>query len=185
MKLALQILTHHGMINIEHNLLSQKIKFKQMKNLILISFLVISSSLLGQQIDISVSGSWMKTIAPSDISEAGSDYPAAYASNSNQTLLSINPTSNGKTIYVYVTGSYDNWHDNLTLKVRHTSNGNNNSVTGGSIYETITDWQSPVSPFFYCTRTVTNMALQYEITGISVVLPVKSYSATITYTVMH
>lgn len=157
-----------------------------MKNLtILIAFLVISNMAVSQNIDISVTGNWAKIIAASDINEAGNDYPTSYASNTNQTLLSINPNSQGKLVNVYVTRSDNNWHNDLTLRVRHTSTGNNNSVNGGSLYETITNGQTSVTPFFNFTRAVTNMALQYEITGISVLLPVDIYSTTITYTVMY
>jgi hypothetical protein len=130
----------------------------------------------------------MNTISPSDITEAGNDYPAAYNSNVNQTLLTINPTSNGKTIYVYVTRNDIAWHNNLTLKIKRTSSGTNNNTSissGGLSYQTITNAQSPVTPLFTCTGTFVNIPFQYELTGISVVLPVQSYSTTIMYTVMH
>lgn len=164
-----------------------------MKNLIFIAFLAISMNLFGQGIDITVTGNWMKTIAASDISEAGNDYPTAYASNVNQTLLTINPKNYSKWIYVYVTRSDIAWHNNLTLKIRRTSNGTNGntSINGGLIYQTITNALPPssapssVTPLFTCTGPFINIPLQYEITGISVVLPVQSYSTTIMYTVMH
>jgi hypothetical protein len=164
-----------------------------MKNLIFITFLVISNSLFSQGIDIIVTGGWMRNISPSDISEAGNDYPITYTSNTNQTLLTITPKNYNKTIYVYVTRSDIAWNTNLTLKIRRTSNGTNNNINiaEGLIYQTITNTSpplsapSPVTPLFTCNGPFINIPLQYEITGISVLLPVQSYSTTIYYTVMH
>lgn len=160
-----------------------------MKNLIFITFFVISGSLFGQRVDVTVTGNWMKTIAPSDISEAGSDYPAAYASNENQTLLTIIPKNYGKKIYVYVHKEDNNWNTALTLKVKRTSNGTyaNTNINDGLIYHTITDssFASQINLFFTCYGPFVEIPLQYEITGISVVLPVESYSTTIVYTVMQ
>lgn len=156
-----------------------------MKNLIIfIAFLAISINMFSQGIDVTVTGNWMRTIPATDISEAGNDYPAAYASNTNQTLLTINPKNSNKTIYVYVTRSDIAWHNNLNLKVKRTANGTNGNaaITGGLIYQTITNLDAN---FFTCQGYHTLIPLQYEITGISVVLPVQSYSTTITYTVMH
>lgn len=164
-----------------------------MKNLIFIAFLVISGSLFAQGIDVTATGGWVNNISPSDISNAGNDYPTAYTSNANQTLLSINPKNYNKLIYVYVTRSDIAWHNNLILKIRRTSNGtnNNNTINGGLLYQTITNAPAPssapsaVTPLFTCEGPFINLSLQYEITGISVVLPVQSYSTTIYFTVMH
>ncbi len=156
-----------------------------MKNLILICFLAISGSLFSQVIDITVTGNWMKNIAASDITEAGNDYPSAYTSNNNQTVMTINPKNSNKPIYVYV-GKIDiSWNAALNLKVRRTVNGTNNNIniSGGSNFQTITS--NYYANFFTCTGYHTLIPLQYEITGISVVLPVQSYSTTVYYTVMH
>jgi hypothetical protein len=191
MKRAIQ--TQKGMII--HKLLPlKKIKYKQMKILIFITFLVVSNNLFGQRVDFAVTGSWMKTISPSDISEAGNDYPSAFESNLNQTLLSIYPNNKNFPVYVYVTRSNDNWHDNLILKVKRNGNGTttNTNISSGSLsYHLIPNAQPPsgrptaVPSFFTCYEDFVNIPLQYEITGISVLLPVKSYSTTITYTVMY
>lgn len=164
-----------------------------MKNLFFIAFLVISGSLFGQGIDVTVTGGWVNNISPSDISDAGNDYPIAYTSNINQTLLTIIPKNYNKLIYVYVTRSDIVWHNNLTLKIRRTSNGtnNNNTINGGLLYQTITNAQPPsnapsaITPLFTCEGPFINLSFQYEITGISVVLPVQSYATTIYFTLMH
>lgn len=162
-----------------------------MKNLIFICFLAISGSLFSQGIVFNVTGgNWSPFI---NISEAGEDYPIHYESSSSKTLLTIDPQNKIKDIYVYVTRSDIAWNNNLTLKIRRTSNGTNNNINifGGLIYQTITNTSppstapSPVTHLFICNGSFINIPLQYEITGISVLLPVQSYSTTIYYTVMH
>lgn len=155
-----------------------------MKNLIFIFFLVISNSLYSQAINISVVGNWMKTINASDISEAGNDYPSSYASNIDQTKITINPKNLSKTIVVYVHKEDIAWNAALTIKIRRTANGTNGNINiaGGLIYQAITNNDAN---FFTCKGYHTFVPLQYEITGISVVLPVQSYSTLIMFTVMH
>ncbi|MHB1146068.1 MAG: hypothetical protein ACYC01_00580 [Lutibacter sp.] len=156
-----------------------------MKNVIvLIGFLAFVNTMFSQGIELTVTGNWSKNITATDISEAGNDYPATYASNTNQTLLTINPKNLNKPINVYVSRSDISWNSNLNLKVKRTSNGTNGNtnISGGLIYQTITNIDAN---FFVCYGYHTFIPLQYEITGISVLLPVQSYSATITYTVMH
>lgn len=119
-----------------------------MKNLIFICFLTIFSNLFSQGIDITVTGNWMKNIAASDISVAGNDYPSTYTSNTNQTVMTINPKNNNKTIYVYVSKVDIAWNAALNLKVKRTANGTNynTDITGGSSFQTIT---SSYANFFY------------------------------------
>lgn len=156
-----------------------------MKNLIFICFLVISNSLFSQGVDVTVTGNWMKNIAASDISEAGNDYPSSYTSNNNQTVMTINPKNWRKTTYVSVGKSDIAWNAALTLKVRRTANGTNgnNNISGGLSFQTITNNYD--TDFFNCSDYHTLIPLQYQITGISVLLPVQSYSTTIYYTVMQ
>lgn len=156
-----------------------------MKNLtILIAFLAISNMAFGQGIELTVTGNWSKMIAASDISEAGNDYPTSYASNTNQTLLTINPKNWNKIITVFVKRNDIAWHNNLNLKVKRTSNGTNGNtnIVDGLNYQTISNFDAY---FFKCIGYHTFIPLQYEITGISVVLPVQSYSTEIMYTVIH
>lgn len=138
----------------------------------------------GQGIEFTVTGNWTKNIAASDINEAGNDYPTSYDSNINQTLLTINPKNWNKQINVLVKRNDIAWHNNLNLKVKRTSNGTNGNtnISGGLIYQTITNIDAN---FFICSGYHTFIPLQYEITGISVVLPVQNYSTEIMYTVIH
>ncbi|OGS70581.1 MAG: hypothetical protein A3F91_08845 [Flavobacteria bacterium RIFCSPLOWO2_12_FULL_35_11] len=154
-----------------------------MKNLIFIAFLVISNSLFGQGFDMTVTGNWTRTIDASDIGEAGSDYPATFTSNLNQTLLTIDPKNKNKTFVVFVHKEDIAWIAALTLKIRRTSNGTNgnNSINGGLNYQVITNNDAN---FFTCSDLLTFVQLQYEITGISILLPVQSYSTSIMFTVM-
>lgn len=155
-----------------------------MKNLIFLAILTISSSLFSQNINITLSGNWMKTINASDISEAGNDYPSAYTSDINQTIMTIKPKNNNKLITVYVKRNDIVWHNNLNLKILRTSSGTNGNtnISGGSIFQTITNIDTN---FFTCRGPFTSLPFQYEINGISVLLPVQSYSTTIMFTLMH
>lgn len=154
-----------------------------MKNLIFITFLIISYSLFGQGFDMTVTGNWTRTINASDISEAGDDYPTTYSSNLNQTLLTIDPKNKNKPFVVFVHKEDIIWSAALTLKIRRTSNGTNgnSTISNGIDYQAITINDSY---FFTCKDLVTFVPLQYEITGISVLLPVQTYSTSVIFTVM-
>lgn len=158
-----------------------------MKNLIFIIFLVISNTMFSQGfINILVEGeNWVKSFTESDINVAGNDYNTSFESSASQTFLTISPNNKNNLVHVYVTRSNNNWHNNLKLRVRRTSNGNNqanSNIYGGTEYHYISDL---TTEFFTCRGYPNDVALQYEITGLSVLLPVKSYSATIMYTVMY
>lgn len=165
-------------------MLPLKIKFKQMKNLIFMAILVVSNSLYSQRIDIAVIGNWMKTIDASDISDAGNDYAGAYTSNIDQTKMTIIPKNYGKTIIVSVHKQDIAWNDALTLEIRRTSDGTYiyTDINEGLIFQTITNNDTY---FFNCTGPYVDVNLQYQIKGISVLLPVQSYSTQVMFTVMH
>lgn len=155
-----------------------------MKNLIFIAILAVSNSLYSQGIDIIVLGNWMKTIDASDIGDAGNDYASAYTSNIDQTKMTIIPKNYIKTIIVSVHKQDIAWNAALALKIRRASDGTNGNanIAGGQIFQTITDNDAN---FFTCNGPYVDVNLQYQITGISVLLPVQSYSTQVMFTVMH
>lgn len=158
-----------------------------MKNLIFIALLVISNNLFSQKKSIVVVGSWTKNINASTISDAGNDYPSAFTSAANQTQISIGIKNRNKPVYIYVHKNDAAWNSNLILKVRRTSNGTNNNtiVLGGSSFQTITN-TGTISPYlFSCEGYDTTVPLQYEITGLSVLLPVQTYSTMVVYTITN
>jgi hypothetical protein len=155
-----------------------------MKNLIFIAILAVSNSLYSQRVDIAVIGNWMKAIDASDISDAGNDYASAYTSNIDQTKITIIPKNYNKTNIVYIHKEDIAWNAALTLKIRRTSGGTYvyTNINDGLIFQTITNNDAY---FFNCQGPYVDVNLQYQITGISVLLPVQSYSTTVMFTVLQ
>jgi hypothetical protein len=149
-----------------------------MKNFTLIVFILISNVLFSQS--VSVSGSWTRTTSASDITEAGNDYVGTYTSSTTQTRITISNGSKDKTrVEVRKENNFSDWHPNLILQIKCTNRIKVDS--GGNNFQTITDNDA----FFLTTKAgnQTNIPLQYTISGISVLLPVKDYTTTIWFTV--
>lgn len=156
-----------------------------MKNFILIVFLIISNCIFSQSID--VSGKWRESIRASDISEAGDDYIGTYESNTDETEITIdakNQHNKNKRTTVKVHMEYDlrDWHSNLVLQIRRTSGGTNRNynIEDGLFYQIITNNSTD---FFHTYGDQEDVPIQYKISGISVLLPVQDYTATIVFTV--
>ena len=170
-----------------------------MKNLIFITFLVFTNFLYSQKDKITVSGlpileygNWTKILSASDINGAGNDYNSSIFSALNQSLITVSPggaSKNYVNINVLVHREDFNWNSDLTLNVRRTDKGNNgnNIISGGINFQAILNTGYTV--VFSCTGQHTDVPLQYEITGISVLLPVPDplnpYSTKIVYTLMN
>jgi hypothetical protein len=157
-----------------------------MKNLIFICILVISNCLYSQKDKLTVSGNWSKTFSASDISDAGNDYPNSFISSTNQSLITVSPGGNSTNyinINVLVHREDIAWDNGLNLKIKRSTIGNG-SISGGLTFQTINTTDSNL---FSCTGNHTNVPLQYEITGISVLLPVpvEPYSTTVVFTLMN
>ena len=159
-----------------------------MKNLIFIALLITTNCLYSQKDKMTVSGNWTKNLSALDINDAGNDYASSIVSADNQSLITVSPggkSQNYVNIDVLVHREDINWNSNLTLKVKRTSNGTNGNtiISGGEInFQTINTIDSFL---FSCTGNHTDVPLQYEITGISVLLPVQNFSTTVVYTLMN
>ncbi len=147
----------------------------------LIVFLIISNFLFSQSIKVETRRGWIETIPVSDILEAGNDYVGTYISANNQTEITINPRKKNNTTIVFIRKEYvfGDWHPNLDLQIRRTDTGNGDS-SGGTSFQTITDNNAV---FFLTNGQQRKVPIQYRINGISVLLPVQDYTATIIYTV--
>lgn len=139
----------------------------------------------GQIISVTVTGSWnAEVITP--ITEAGLDYTSNITSASNQSLLDVSAQSSDP--YTVTIQKQDtDWNSDLTLWARRTGTGTGGaSISGGENYIPLT----ASSQFFFdgiiaqqAGPRVTGIPIQYEIRGLSVLIPIKSYSTTIIYTV--
>ena len=152
-----------------------------MKNFTLIVFILISNVLFSQS--VSVSGSWIKTISASDITEAGKDYVGTYTSSTTQTKISIDPRRKNNTTVISIRKDDGDWHEDLNLQIKRINNGIKDT-SGGLEFQSITDIGAD---FFKTKGKKENVPLQYRINGISVLLPVllpvQEYTTTIIFTV--
>jgi hypothetical protein len=163
----------------------------------LLTFL-LTISLLANSQSISVSGNWLPTITA--ITTTGSDYSGSLTSAANQTLITASGLGSllaAKNYRISVSRTDANWHNNLVLTARRTGGGNPSflgilSASGGTTAQTITN----LSTAFFTINvgflslglgnaSLSNIPIEYTLSGISVVLPVKTYSTTITYTILE
>ena len=167
-----------------------------MRKFVLIILLI--SSFGGQAQTITATGSWTPVV--SVITEAGNNYASTTIQSApNQTLVSVSVPSivlglfaNHYTVYVRRTDSGPNWNTaGLELWVRRTGDGAGggssllgvSNIFGGDAFQQITTGDQY---FFegnnFGTTPRTSIPLQYQITGVSVEVPVANYTTTITYT---
>lgn len=135
-----------------------------------------------------VSSPWNVTIPP--ITEAGSNYTGTYESATDQSSLTVRvPLLLG---FGKVSVSYQPnpiWNDNLQLAVKRTNNGVTLCVlcgiSGGTNYQTLT----PTATELFRIGAVLDLAdynninIQYQLSGVSVTVPVANYQSRIVYTV--
>lgn len=118
---------------------------------------------------ITVNGNWTLDLR-NEITEAGSDYIGTYTSAANQSrirLRNLGPAS--YSVSVRYT-PFNNWNNSIALRARRTANGNGSgTITGGTVYQIITTMDTA---FFTGTRNRRNINIQYELSGVSVTIPV-------------
>lgn len=150
--------------------------------------------LTGCSQNISANPGWSVSVPASSINEAGLDYSLSPNSLSNQTLISVTsiPGSFGAGSYqVFVQKADVVWNANLKLNVLRTGAGTGSGFFGGgSINGGLSEIElsnnaqlffSGNAGFFGSSRT--NVPIQYQITGLTVLIPAQSYSTTVIYTV--
>jgi hypothetical protein len=153
---------------------------------VLLPVLMGGMSAVGQ-VDITLSGSWNYNIASSALLEAGNDFSTTtYQSATNQVLLNItnSPKPNRNFVWrIDVRKSDISWNANLILSARRTGNSiplSGGSITGGLAFQAITNSNQT---FFSGRKSVSDIPIQYQITGASVLIPAQTFSTTIIYTV--
>ncbi|MCP9767882.1 hypothetical protein EGI22_08155 [Lacihabitans sp. LS3-19] len=140
---------------------------------------------------LNTSGSWYPNVASNVIAEAGLNYNTTYKiqSQTNQTMLNLslgggifNTLFNGW--QVDVSRSDIHWNSNLKLEVKRTSNGTGSifsSISGGTIDQQVL---TSNSSFFNGVGNFSNISVQYQISGFSVLIPVDTYSTTVIFTLI-
>jgi hypothetical protein len=140
---------------------------------------------------INTSGAWYPSVASNLITDAGLNYSSSLKvqSPSNQTLISLsleggifNVLFNNWQVDV---SRYDTkWNPNLNLEVRRTSNGSGTifgSISGGTIFQEVTPNSKS---FFNGVGNYSGIGIQYQISGLSVLIPADTYSTTVMFTLI-
>ncbi|SEJ05412.1 hypothetical protein SAMN05216327_105498 [Dyadobacter sp. SG02] len=136
-----------------------------------------------QTVTINSGTTWSIPSLSSTITKAGKNYEHIETSSASQTLLKVNALI-GWTLTAHLSTT-SNWDSSLKLYVQRTGNGTGIAIlSGGTTYMQLT-----TTPQVFFTGLLNllahrdNIPIQYKIEGLSVMLPVKTYTATITYTI--
>lgn len=162
---------------------------------ILYILLLIACPLFIQAQVLNSMGSWTPTIDPSQISEAGMDYPNTYniQSTANQTTIELQRGGGFFATYlsqwrVDVSKNDVQWDNRLRLEIRRTGNGNaqgfwifSTSITGGTNYIPVGNVSSQ---FFTGNGIFVNIPIQYRLSGFSVLMPAQNYSTDVVFTLI-
>lgn len=160
--------------------------------LIFISSVILTVLLCGTRLaaqsKVKLRGKWDCVVPASDITEAGSEYIGVYESGNGEVQFSVYDKFwielFGYSWSVSVRKSDILWDNTAGIYVQRTSDGTpyffNGSVSGGTTYQQVTDIDTY---FFSGYRGRKDVDIQYQLQGISVVIPAQSYSTTIIYTI--
>ena len=134
-------------------------------------------------ISVTVTGSWSLTITSSDlISGAGSDLKSDYESAADAVSITISGTTGALDTWGIDVRKVDtNWHSDLILYVKRTSNGIGGSVSGGTSYQQVTGTNLS---FFSGSDDVSWINVQLKLSGVSIRISPVTYTTTVYYTVV-
>lgn len=152
--------------------------------------LLLACSTWKSQRTLTVGGTnWVVAIPA--ITEAGNNYAGTYESASNEILLSATVPlvlGNGKVTMHYEANP--TWNSSLILSARRTGNGTSScitcTITGGTSYTNIpltTDVELFRVTAILALASYTNIPVQLELTGVSVIIPAATYSSRIVFTI--
>lgn len=166
-----------------------------------ISVLCLSLAFLNVQGQLTVTGNdWTPTMDANAITEAGLDYSSTYnlVSLTNQSEMDVVPLLSGLlpplfnwTVQASITSTVS-WHTDLKLSVKRNPGGTGTSllnpigiplvspqINGGTNFQEL----SLVPTTFFTGRAIYHdIPLQYRISGLSVLIPTKTYSVDVLYT---
>lgn len=156
-----------------------------MRNFI-ISLLILLSAFSVKSQSLHLMGSWSISVPSSSISEAGNDYNTTLTSSLNQTLLDISvPVTNiSWRVDVHKQDSF--WNTSLILWIHKTGDGGGESGSsiipiGSTPYQQVSNLEQL---FFAGTKNHVNIPVQYEIQGLSVLIPSENYNTNVIYTLI-
>lgn len=153
----------------------------------LFSIILLLSTICVEAQSINAIGSWSVSVPSNTISEAGNDYNINLTSVTNQTMIEINVPSTTANWRVDVDKQDSFWNNSLSLWIRKTGDGI--GILGSSI--------SPIGtipffrlanmgqPFITGVKNYVGIPVQYEIRGLSVLIPASTYNTTVVYTIIE
>lgn len=134
---------------------------------------------------VSITGTtWTVASPTAPVTLSGKNYESNETSAANQTLISMTGLVLTGISVRQIVGA--NWDAGLEIWVKRTGNGAGLTIPlGGDNFQKVTTTNTA---FFSVLLTVlssskSGIPVQYEIRGLSVLLPVKTYTTTIQYTV--
>ena len=156
------------------------------KKLLFTIFLLTCGICHAQTITISNGAGSSWTISPlaSTITKAGKNYEHIEVTQASHTLLTVNSLLLWTVSVQQVAGS--NWDPALKVSVRRSGDGGGSAILGGNYnYILLTNMnQAIVSGLLGLVFSRTNMPFQYKVEGLSVIIPAKTYTTTILYTIV-
>ena len=151
----------------------------------LIYMLFIVAGLETSAQTVSITGTtWTVASPTAPVTLSGKNYETNETSVANQTLISMTGLVLTGISVRQIVGA--NWDSGLEIWVKRTGNGVGLTIPlGGDNFQKVTTTNTA---FFSVLLTVlsaskSGIPVQYEIRGLSVLLPVKTYTTTIQYTV--
>ncbi|KAA0992840.1 hypothetical protein [Dyadobacter aurulentus] len=153
-----------------------------MKNIICI-LILLSGPVFGQSISINSGNTWTLPSPSVLVTTAGKNYEHIETSPTSQTLIRVTSLLLWS-VSVQMTNT-SNWDPSLKLFVRRTGDGTGSAILGGS--NNYIQLTTANQAFFWGLLSLgfnrDNVPVQYKIEGLSVTLPVKTYTTTIQYTI--
>ena len=152
--------------------------------------LLLFSAFSKAQIIVDVKGTWSFSVSSSDIVEAGKDYGKIYKSDKEQIKIDITQSNWWWNLFYNYNWRIDieksdiDWDPSLKIFAKRTGDGSpywsGGGVTGGTSWLRIKNFSKR---FFRGNKSRLDIPIRYKIKGISVLLPAKTYTTTIIYTV--
>jgi hypothetical protein len=130
---------------------------------------------------------WAYTFSNAIIEAGVNHATTSVTSATNQTTFGIRFGITSGTYTIHVNKVDTDWDSGLVLSVRRSGNGTGSgTISGGTTFTTVTN---AMQPFFTGTMpaygTRSNITIQYQISNISVVVPAKTHSTTVIYTITN
>ncbi|MFK7933369.1 MAG: hypothetical protein AB8G22_07655 [Saprospiraceae bacterium] len=153
---------------------------------------LVCASTLPAQINIESVGQWDAEVSQDAVLDAGLDFVAFFESMPDQAFFNIfvDDDDNGRKNFKFRVDVHRediDWHPNLLLYLRRTGNGRwrgtgqaNGLLKNGTDYQLLT-----TSPTYFLNglKNRYDVPIQFRMEGASVLLPAKTYSTNVVYTV--